>query len=48
MRRNVAILLFDKVELLDCALHAVARLLGVKAAEAPMRYMEYGRFAQVP
>ncbi len=33
---------------IDCALHVVARLLDAKAAEATMRYMEYGRFAQSP
>jgi transcriptional regulator GlxA family with amidase domain len=33
---------------LDRALHAVERLLGAAAAEATMRHMEYGRFAQTP
>jgi transcriptional regulator GlxA family with amidase domain len=33
---------------IDCALHVVARLAGTAAAEATMRYMEYGRFAQTP
>jgi len=31
---------------IDCSLHVVGRLLGPAAAEATMRYMEYGRFAQ--
>ncbi|MFA5057162.1 MAG: DJ-1/PfpI family protein, partial [Opitutaceae bacterium] len=31
---------------IDCSLHVVARLLGAAAAEATMRHMEYGRFAQ--
>jgi len=31
---------------IDASLHLVARLLGAGAAEATMRHMEYGRFAQ--
>jgi hypothetical protein len=38
MRRHVAMLIFDAVEVLDFA----------AAAAATMRYMEYGWFAQAP
>lgn len=41
MRRNVALLLFDDVEVLDFAGYVVGQLLVAGAAEATARRMEY-------